>query len=465
MFVFLPAIPVALEVVGLGIAALAVGTTQIRCLDHRERSGDFPGRDEEVPPDPVATPRQCNHQEWELNIPFAGADVDEGGEGIAVGTEGSVYVVGHHGSPEGSKSWVQKITPDGQLVNALPFQLENPEDWCWSNSVAAAPNGDVYIAGLCEGHSAISKSDAHLNSLIGFRSPIPETEEEGGEEYGVAHNVRVSPDGDIVVGGQLRNRFKESADGFVSLLTPELEVLSMEIYFSSPGAEGNGEVFGALQTSQGDIVAVGAGTDVTVRNPTPGSGQHHPEVIRMTKVGTDGGWFSQVGSHDTNKAYDVAQGLDGDFYATGYVSAERNPVQSDPYFWVARFDQQTGGIVWEVRDSSGDPTSGDQPHNNFERWTNSGHGLVVDSQGNLHVIGAQVLLDEERGRTALIRLASFTPEGDRLTEQRFGNPVTGKENVGWDIAIDACDNLYLTGEIYEAGEGQNLWVKKIAPQQ
>lgn len=456
MFAFLPAIPAAIKLVGLGVAALAVAKTQTGCLDHREGSEESPSPDEVIP---FFTPPVCNPQEWELNIPFAGAEIDGGGDGIAVSEEGFVYVVGHNGSPEGSKGWVQKITPEGQLSNQA--SLDN----CWNTSIATDSHGDVYTASGCGSRLAeILKSDAHLNPLVSF-NPFIENEEEGGTEFAHVNSVTLSSNGNIVVGGQLRNRFRESSDGFVNLLTPEFEVLATGAYFSTPpGAEGSGEVFGALQTAQGDIVAVGAGTDVTSPNPTPGSGLHHPYVIRIAKDGEDSSWAHQIGSHEFNEAYDVVQGFNGDFYATGYVSAERNPVQSDPYFWVARFDQQTGGIVWEVRDSSGDPSSGDQPHNNFERWTNSGHGLVVDSQENLHVIGAQVLLNEERGRTALIRLASFTPQGDRLTEKHFGNPVTGKENIGWDIAIDACDNLYLTGEVYVAGEGQNLWVKKIAPQ-
>lgn len=140
---------------------------------------------------------------------------------------------------------------------------------------------------------------------------------------------------------------------------------------------------------------------------------------------------------DTGEAIAVDQM--GNVYVTGYTESVEESEHKD--IWVGKYDPD-GNEQW-TRTESG-----------TEHGFDTGHGIAVDEQGDIYVIGNEHFHD--LGWAVWLR--KYDPEG---TEQ--WTKIEHIADEGYDIAVDARGYIYVTGSQYVPGENYNIWIRTYDP--
>jgi cysteine-rich repeat protein len=107
---------------------------------------------------------------------------------------------------------------------------------------------------------------------------------------------------------------------------------------------------------------------------------------------------------------------------------------------------QSGSEVWTVG------YGGEDAGNAIAR------GVAVDAFGNVIVVGEEFVV----GQNANVWARKYTPEGDELWTRAWDGPSSGDDRA-YAVAVDPDGDYVITGEQYEAGEGADIFVAKLAP--
>jgi cysteine-rich repeat protein len=86
-----------------------------------------------------------------------------------------------------------------------------------------------------------------------------------------------------------------------------------------------------------------------------------------------------------------------------------------------------------------------------------GHGIVVDHAGNIIAVGyvSDAVGDPD------IWVRKYDPDGNELWTAQL-DPSAGGEDRAYAVAVDAADNLYVTGETDAAPAIADIWVGQLA---
>ncbi len=84
------------------------------------------------------------------------------------------------------------------------------------------------------------------------------------------------------------------------------------------------------------------------------------------------------------------------------------------------------------------------------------HGVAVDSEGDVFVVGETFVV----GENANIMIRKYSPDGELQWAQNINGPGSGID-VARGVAIDSEDNVIAAGEVFEAGNNADIWIRKM----
>ncbi len=189
---------------------------------------------------------------------------------------------------------------------------------------------------------------------------------------------------------------------------------------------------------KGNGIAVDSSGNVYV------TGEEHNGInydIWVRKYDKDGNVIREV-THDnggTDRGNDIAVDTSGNVYVTGYetVVGEGNNI------WVCKFSNNGIGI-WT------------NTYNGVSNSYDKGNGIAVDNSGNVYVTGYITT-----GTGNDIWVCKFDNNGNGIWTNTYTSSGSFSDR-GKGIAVDTSGNVYVTGDEYVIGEGNNIWVCKFS---
>jgi uncharacterized delta-60 repeat protein len=185
-------------------------------------------------------------------------------------------------------------------------------------------------------------------------------------------------------------------------------------------------------TDYGQGVAVDSSGNVFVAGYTNSFGAGGNDVLLLKFNSTDGSllWQKTWGGSGDDTGYGVAIDASGSIFVTGETISFG--AGSDDVL-LLKFNSTDGSLLWQ------------------RTWGGSsndlGHGVVVDSSGNVYVTGST---NSFGAGAADILLLKFNSTGSLLWQTTWGG---SSDDGGRGVAIDASGNIYITGETYSFGAG------------
>jgi len=138
--------------------------------------------------------------------------------------------------------------------------------------------------------------------------------------------------------------------------------------------------------------------------------------------------------------YGIAFDESGNVYVTGYEEVTANQL---PNIWVRKYDFD-GNEVWT------------STHNGTATYAHDeGCAIAVDGKGNVYVTGFEDVTDE----LSNIWVRKYKTNGDIVWTNTHNGIADGFDG-GNGIAVDASDNVYVTGYEYVDGQSRNIWLRK-----
>jgi uncharacterized delta-60 repeat protein len=368
---------------------------------------------------------------WELVVAGEAGVVDRG-HGITTDAEGNIYVIGFIVDTVGdSNVWVRKLDPggDGVWTSILDPSVGNDDR---GYGIAIDGDGNLAITGSTAPDDI--ETDIYLAKLDTNGAPLwsrsvtgPQAGVDGG------FDVAVDPEGNFVFVGYVRTGQNDN-----------------DIWIQKTDTDGN-----ALwtQTAAGndnlDDRAHGVAIDVDGNIYVTGfvSNVGFNKDVWLRKLDPDGDplWTTVHDSINSGseEAFDVALGPDGAVAVVGTTPI----TASNDDIWLGRFDADSGDLLWQ-RIYGGPAIAHD-----------AGQGVGIDSESNYVVVGykGQGSLDTDIWLRKWDQLGSIV-----WTQNVAGAGMHRDEGVA--VAIDADDNIVVTGEIRNSPSTDgDLWIAKFAP--
>jgi len=131
----------------------------------------------------------------------------------------------------------------------------------------------------------------------------------------------------------------------------------------------------------------------------------------------------------------------GDLYVVGYKSVS----SLDSKMWIRKYNP-TGSTKW-TRSVDGSGAGYD-----FAR------GAVVDSAGNLYVVGQIFTSSVEKGD---IWVRKYNSSGAKLWTRTVNGPGDSYDSA-YAAAVDSADNVYVVGHVWSSTGGNDIWVRKYS---
>jgi hypothetical protein len=176
-------------------------------------------------------------------------------------------------------------------------------------------------------------------------------------------------------------------------------------------------------------------------------------------------WVRTLGGSKTDRGYGVATDAAGNAYVTGHfqstdavVNGAQLPNAGDYDVFVARYDPD-GKLLW-IRTAGG-------------AGYDYGHGIAVDSAGDVVVSGA-VVGPAQFGETAAavegraVFCAKYSPDGNLKWVKTTGGKASGS---GHGVAVDGSNNIYVGGSLSGTGTfgsqtvtGTGAFAAKLSPE-
>ncbi len=239
---------------------------------------------------------------------------------------------------------------------------------------------------------------------------------------------------------------------------------------ASAGGLKNEKTRGAAVDREGNVFLVGEATDAVKFGSTTVKSGGGSDFF-LTKLDAQGQflWAHMGGGSLVDRGYGVATDTEGNCYVTGHYqstdadfSGTKLPNRGDYDIFVAKYDR-AGKLAW-IQTAGG-------------KGYDYGHGIAVDSQGDVVVSGA-VVGEAEFGEVKIpngpgshIFCAKYRRDGKLV----WAKAATGKAGgSGHGVAVDGQGNIYIGGLSSGSGQfgdkplvtpkGSSAVVAKLSPQ-
>ncbi len=240
---------------------------------------------------------------------------------VAVDKNGDIIVVGER---EGD-GFVARLDRDGNVKWFKTYGGDKDDEF---NDVKIAPNGDIIVAGETKSFGAGSYDIWVLR--LDSNGNVKWQKTYGGSNWDLANAIAIAPNGDIIVTGWTESFGAGSADVWVLRLDENGNVKWQKTY-------------GGKYNDWAKAVAVAENGDVIVAGYTSSFGDSGDVwVLRLDENGNVK-WQKTYGGKSLDEAYAVAIAPNGDVIVAGYTES----FGAGGYdFWVLRLDGD-GNVKWQ----------------------------------------------------------------------------------------------------------------------
>lgn len=371
---------------------------------------------------------------WSKQI---GTDKDEGAYGIAVDSQGNIYVVGYtEGSMFGTNAggediFIAKYNPEGNLVWGKQFGT--PEDEI-AFDVATDSDGNIYVVGETMGN-LFGRLVRKWYEDVFVMKVSSKGEVVWAKQFG-------TPGQDLANGVAIDNENKAVyVVGFYSLGEYgdlEAEVFEEETYYEVFVAkydfEGNKlweKQYGTKLDDMGNKICIDRDGSVYIVGETTewfsrrGPGDTDAFVAKLTP---DGNliWGREFGTDGRDYAVDACVDKNNNVYIIGAMNIRETVETMDTF--IKKYDS-SGNQLWlkEIRIEKED----------FE------YGIIVDREGNVYIVGySQGNLFGNNAGGNDIFIAKYSGAGELIWGEMIG---TAQDDEGIDIGLDGQGNIYIVG--------------------
>ena len=364
---------------------------------------------------------------WIRQIGTSGQDISNA---VAVDTLSHIYISGttngvlgetHAG---GDDAFIIKYDPSGNHLWSRQIGPPNVEN---CNAATTGSSGDIYISGFTTGNLGGSSSGGADAFLVKY-DPSGTHLWSGKVDSGYYDNsLAVAADafGNIYISGKTDGDIVLSAGGTDAFLVKFNESGSV-LWSRQKGNVGTDESNAVAVDAQGNVYISGY-TDRSLCEPTHGG--YDAFVIKYEGSGIEH-WSKQIGTSGEDRSNAVTVDATGNVYISGFTTGSlENCVNAGGTDAFLIKYSPNGNFVWARQLGTSD--------------NDTSHSVAVDSSGNIYITGTTAgnLNDIGAGGEDIF-LACYDTEGTLLWSRQIG---TIGDDVSRSVAIDAWDNVYITG--------------------
>ena len=341
---------------------------------------------------------------------------------LVTDSEGAVYVNNTIGLGLTDRDILTvKYAPDGTLIWSVTYDGPS-ENVDIGKGITIDSAGDILVLGQSEGVFLVIKYDASDGSIIWTRQHEP-----GGNSD--RPNALTTDDaGNIYVTGQ---SWVDEND-FYTFKMDSLGNVLWTARFAGPGP------FLFAQDIAVDI-AVDSNGDVFVTGPS-NSVSGHADYATIKYRGSDGTqlWLDRY-HLGTDTPVDLIIDPQDNVYVTGFTEG--------PYHLITtiKYRNSDGERLWVALDA---PAA--------QSFATS---LALDSQGDVYVAGrADPDSNDSNLNDNAVVIRHRASDGARLWTTLYGENAVGHFDTAFDIAVDASDNVYISGQTSSFGASWDLLI-------
>lgn len=297
-----------------------------------------------------------------------------------------------------SEEWVARETGAGMFDGARSLALDNAGNVYVTGSAEGAGTGLDYLT-IKYNSAGVKQWEARYNGPANMDDD--------------AFSIAVDGNGNAYVTGRSRN-----ATGY-DLVTIKYNTAGVMQWL-------------ATNNGWGHSIAVDGAGNVYVTGETVGFGAANDYIT--IKYNTNGiqQWVATYdGPGNNDAAEDLALDAAGNVYVTGRSPAGIDFDEEDLDYATIKYDNN--GIELWVRRYDG-PVAGN--------FADEARAIAVDGLGNVYVTGLSLGTGAEDGQD--FATIKYDTNGNEIWVSRYNGPANSAD-VGFDIAVDASQNVYVTG--------------------
>lgn len=348
---------------------------------------------------------------WATTLGGASGEI---GRDIAVGADGSMYLIGYAGGiGQGSTDvLVAKYGVDGALAWVKTLGGTSGDT---GQSIAVGADGSVYVSGYTG--SAGQGSDDLLVAKFASSGSLEWKKTLGGTGYDYGQAIAVGADGSVYVTGYTSSVGNGANEFFISKYT-------------ASGSLTWKKMMGGTAAEYGYSVALGSDGAIYVTGYTYSVGAGGADLL-VAKYSADGSraWAKTLGGASSDQGNAITAGSDGSLYIAGYTNSDG---AGNGDILIAKYSS-SGSLTWMNTMGGAD--------------SDLAYSITAGSDGAVYVVG----MTTSAGAGSIdIIVAKYGADGSLAWSKTLGG--TGSD-PGYSVAQSFDGSLYVMGYTNSVGEG------------
>ena len=364
------------------------------------------------------------------------------GNSVAVDGSGNVYVTGYENRADLGQSnniWTRKYDSNGYEVWTSTYNSPSNNNDS-GNGIAVDTTGNVYVTGYENRTDLVQSYNIWTRKYDSNGYKIwTSTYDSPNNGLDKATGIAVDSSGNVYITG-----FEYRSDlgqGF-NIWTRKYNSTGYKVWTSTYNSAGN-------KNDKGSDIAVDASGNVYVTGYEDNGTTFENNNIWVRKYDNNGyevwtSTYSSPGNND-DEGNGIAVDGSGNVYVVGYI--DRSDLSQALNVWIRKYNSD-GYEIWTLT------------YNSAGNKEDKGSDIAVDDSGNVYVTGYIDRSDLVQGDNILIKV--YDKNGNEIWSSTYNSPAN-QDDRGYDIAVDADCNFYVTGFVNRASDlnqGYNIWTRK-----